>query len=266
MLGQSILIGLVAVFMVLDSRVLGRLNFERPLITCTIVGLILGDLRTGLLVGAQMEMITLGMMSVGASGVDMNLGAITGCALVITSGASIETALTIAVPMTMLDQLITTVADVIRINLCHLCDRYVEKGNYAMARRTHIIFGPSTYVIFKFMTVFLAVYLGNDVIQDIINAVPAEIMNGITLGANLISFFGFALLLSTMVNKKNAIFFFLGFIIAAYSGLGLTAIAVIAIGVAVLLYQLKYGDGSTLQTAGGPAVDELDELDDELDD
>ncbi|MFV0394333.1 MAG: PTS mannose/fructose/sorbose/N-acetylgalactosamine transporter subunit IIC [Coprobacillaceae bacterium] len=264
MLLQSILIGLVAVFMVLDSRVLGRLNFERPLITCTIVGLIMGDLQTGLMVGAQMEMITLGMMSIGASGVDMNLGSITGCALVITSGASIETALTIAVPMTMLDQLVTTIADVIRIQLCHLCDRYVAKGNYAMARRTHIVFGTSTYVIFKFTTVFLAVYLGNDVIQNIINAVPAYIMNGITLGANLISFFGFALLLSTMINKKNAIFFFLGFIIAAYSGLGLTAIAVIAIGMAVLLYQLKYGDGgNNLQAAGGIPVDELD---DELDD
>lgn len=264
MLFQSILIGLVAVFMVLDSRVLGRLNFERPLITCTIVGLVLGDLKTGLLVGAQMEMITLGMMSVGASGVDMNLGSITGCALVITSNASIETALTIALPMTMLDQLVTTIADVIRIQLCHLCDRYVDKGNYAMARKTHILFGPSTYVIFKFTTVFLAVYFGHDVIQSIIDAIPTYIMDGISLGANLISFFGFALLLSTMVNKKNAIFFFLGFIIAAYSGLGLTAIAVIAIAVAVLLYQLKYGDsGSSLQTASGMSVDELD---DELDD
>lgn len=264
MLLQSILIGLVAVFMLLDSRMLGRLNFERPLITCTIVGLIMGDLKTGLLVGAQMEMITLGMMSIGASGVDMNLGSITGCALVISSGASIETALTIAVPMTMLDSLITTVADVVRIQLCHVADHYVEVGNYNMAKKTHIVFGPLSYFIPKFFTVFLAVYFGNDVIQAIVNSVPEFVMNGVTLGANLISFFGFALLLSTMINKKTAVFFFLGFVIAAYSGLGLTAIAVISIVVAVVLYQIKYGDGSKLQAAGAD-IDELDELDDELD-
>ena len=34
--------GLVGVFCILDSRILGRMNFERPLITCTIVGALLG--------------------------------------------------------------------------------------------------------------------------------------------------------------------------------------------------------------------------------
>ncbi|MCD7892155.1 MAG: PTS sugar transporter subunit IIC [Erysipelotrichaceae bacterium] len=260
---QAILIGLVAVFMVLDSRLLGRLNFERPLITCTLVGIIMGDLKTGLLVGAQMEMITLGMMSIGASGVDMNIGSITGCALVISSGASIETALTIAVPMTLLDQLLTTVADVIRIQLCHTCDNYVEKSQYAKARRVHILYGPIVYSVFKFIPVFLAVYFGNDLITAIVNAVPDYIMNGVSLGANLISFFGFAMLLSTMVNAKNCIYFFLGFAIAAYSGLGLTAIAVISIIVAIVLYQLKFGDGDKLQTAG--PYDDYDELEDDLD-
>ena len=56
MLLKSIIIGLIAVFARLDSRILGRLNFERPLITCTLVGLFLGDIKTGLAVGAQMEL------------------------------------------------------------------------------------------------------------------------------------------------------------------------------------------------------------------
>ena len=73
------------------------------------------------------------------------------------------------------------------------------------------------------------------------------------------------MLLSVMINKKNAIFFFLGFAIAAYSGLSLTAIAIISVIMAILFYQFKYGDGSSLQGAGA-SVDELDELDDELDD
>lgn len=33
----ALLLGLVGVFCILDSRILGRMNFERPLITCTIV-------------------------------------------------------------------------------------------------------------------------------------------------------------------------------------------------------------------------------------
>ena len=56
MLLTSLFLGLVGVFCILDSRLLGRLNFERPLITCTVVGLVLGDLQTGLTVIANDKM------------------------------------------------------------------------------------------------------------------------------------------------------------------------------------------------------------------
>ena len=49
---------------------------------------------------------------------------------------------------------------------------------------------------------FMAVYLGADVINAIVNAVPQFVLDGITLGANLVAFFGFAMLLSVMINKK----------------------------------------------------------------
>ena len=44
-IGMAVLIGLVAVFAMLDSRLLGRLNFEQPLVTSAIVGLLLGNPR-----------------------------------------------------------------------------------------------------------------------------------------------------------------------------------------------------------------------------
>ena len=62
-----------------------------------------------------------------------------------------------------------------------------------------------------------------------------------------------------MINKKNAIFFFIGFAIAAYSGLDLTAMAMISILTAVLLYMLRYQDKK--QTSTVSAVDALEDLD-----
>lgn len=258
MLLQSIIIGLIAVFMQLDSRVLGRLNFERPLITCTLVGLVMGDLETGLLIGAQLEMVTLGMMSIGASGFDMNKGAIVGCAIVIRSGVDIETALAIAVPLTVLDRFVVTFFDVVRLNLTHMIDRAVEASNYKKAKFVDIVLGPLTYCINAFAVVFIAVYFGEGLINQILEVVPEFIMTGVSLGANIISFYGFALLLSTMISKKNCVFFLIGFVISAYSGLGLTAIAVIGIVLALLFYQLRYGNGQAVAVG---AVDELDELD-----
>lgn len=264
MLFKSIVVGLIAVFARIDSRMLGRLNFERPLISCTLVGLFLGDVTTGLAVGAQMEMVSLGFMSIGASGFDMNMGSIAGCALVIMTGANIETALAIATPMTLLITLIETGASVVRISMTHKIDGYVENGEFNKAKMINIFWGPMLYAVCTFVPVFMAVYLGEDVINAIVRAVPEFVLNGITLGANLVAFFGFAMLLSVMINKKNAIYFFLGFAIAAYSGLSLTSIAIISVVLAVLFYQMKYGDRPLAM--GGHSTQEIDELEDELDD
>lgn len=66
MIIQSIALGLIGVFCILDSRLLGRMNFERPLIVSTLVGLVLGDLEKGLMVGASLELMSLGIVNIGA--------------------------------------------------------------------------------------------------------------------------------------------------------------------------------------------------------
>lgn len=45
-LAYTLIVVLISIMMKLDSRMFGRLNFERPLLTCTICGLLLGNLHT----------------------------------------------------------------------------------------------------------------------------------------------------------------------------------------------------------------------------
>ncbi len=112
----SLLLGLVGVFCILDSRLLGRLNFERPLITCTIVGLLLGDLSTGLAIGASVELMSLGLVVIGAAAPpDMNMAAIICSAFAILTDASIETALALAIPIAVLGQMLGVVMRTILI-------------------------------------------------------------------------------------------------------------------------------------------------------
>ena len=177
------------------------------------------------------------------------------------TGSDISTALAIATPMTLLSTLIETGADILRISMTHMIDSSVEAGNFKRAKTINIVWGPMLYSICYFIPVFIAVYFGADLINLINDFIPEFVLNGVTLGANLVAFFGFAMLLSVIINKKNAIFFFFGFALAAYSGLSLTGIAIIAIIFAVILYQLKYDNNSKVQTADG-SIDELDELDD----
>ena len=260
---QTLIVVLISVLMILDSRMLGRLNFERPLLTCTICGLLLGNLPVGLAVGAQMELATLGMMSIGASGIDMNMGSLVGCAICIMTGADIETAITVAVPMTLLCTLINTVASVIRIRFTHMCDEAVERGDFKKAKRVDIVYGPVLYVLCTLIPVFLSVYFGASLVQSIASSVPAWVTSGVSLGANIIAFYGFAMLLSTMVNRNTVVYFFAGFLLAAYSGLGLTAIALIGIVLAVVLFTVKYTGGGVQggNQSGSDSLDDLEDLD-----
>lgn len=103
MLLKSVLLGFIGVFCILDSRLLGRLNFERPLIVSTLVGIVLGDMQKGLMVGASLELISLGLVNIGAAAPpDMNMGSIIATAFAILSNTDAETALTIAIPIAIL--------------------------------------------------------------------------------------------------------------------------------------------------------------------
>ena len=139
----SLILGLVGVFTILDSRLLGRLNFERPLISCTIVGLLLGDLQTGLSVGASIELMSLGLVVIGAaSPPDMNMAAIICAAFAILTDASVETALALAVPIAVLGQMLGVLMRTILSNLTHVADKAIAEkiiNEYYTILRTHAL-------------------------------------------------------------------------------------------------------------------------------
>ena len=74
-----------------------------PLVLCPVVGLILGDLQAGVIAGATLQLIFLGVMQIGGTlPADASLGAVIGTAFSITMGQDVETALTFAVPIAVL--------------------------------------------------------------------------------------------------------------------------------------------------------------------
>lgn len=241
MLIKALLIGFVGVFCMLDSRLLGRLNFERPLIGSTIVGIILGDIKLGLIVGAQLELVSLGLVNVGASTPpDMVLGSIVASAFTILTNASPEEALTIAIPIALLGQFLGILLRTVLSGLNHRVDILIEKGEFKKAKNVHIVWGTILYSLSYFVPIFLAIYFGTDAVKIIISYIPEWLTKGLNLAAKLMPAYGFALLLSMMITSKNFIYMLAGFLIAAYLKLDLTAISLIGIVFALILREIKY--------------------------
>ena len=85
---EALLLGLVA-FIAQSEYALGTSLLSRPIVTGLLTGLVLGDVQTGVIMGATLELAFIGSFSVGASiPPDVVTGGVLGVAFAITSAIS----------------------------------------------------------------------------------------------------------------------------------------------------------------------------------
>jgi fructoselysine and glucoselysine-specific PTS system IIC component len=236
MLAQALMLGLIAGIAILDGRIFGVAMLERPLITGLFVGLVLGELEQGIIIGAQLELIWMGIAGIGAATPpDVVTGGILGTAFAIISGQGVSVALALAVPIAVLAQSLGVLVRVINTYFSHKADKYAQEVNYkgiAMCLWIPVVF----FFLSTFLPTFLAILLGADQVTNLINAIPKVILDGLQVAGNLLPAVGFALLMDMLMTRKMEVFFFIGFLVAAYGGLNITAIALLAACVAVIIH------------------------------
>lgn len=241
MLIKAILLGLVGIVGVIDSRLIGRQNIGRPLILSTLAGLVLGDVRQGVILGASLELISMGFVAIGAAGPpNMQFGSIIATAFAILSGASTEAALTIAV----IGEFLSVIMRMVIAQFSHVADKAIENGQFKKAIHIHLWWSFGFNALVYFIPIFLTVYFGTDLVTNLVAAIPQAITNGLTVAGNLLSALGFAMLLSSMLSKKMFPYFLLGFLIVAYSGLSLIGVTMFAAILAFILDKVLYGKGA----------------------
>ena len=99
---QAVLLGILGGLGIWDSRVMGLCMMERPLFLGPVVGLILGDFQTGIVVGASLELVMMGIVGIGSATIPDTVSAsILATAFAITSGLDVSA----AVGLQLLDSL-----------------------------------------------------------------------------------------------------------------------------------------------------------------
>ena len=158
MLTQAILIGLIAAFGKFDCQ-LGTLYAFRPIVLCPLVGLVLGDLQTGLAVGASLELLFMGSVSIGAYvPPDETIGGVLACAFAIQLGQSTEAAIALAMPIATLCLAIKNILNAALPILVDRADVYSGQGNLKGVYAMHFLIGL-TGIIMAFLLCSLSFYL-----------------------------------------------------------------------------------------------------------
>ena len=259
---QEVLLGLIAVFGWCEY-VDGINKSTRPIVMCTLVGLVLGDLSPGVIIGGTLELATMGMMGIGISiPINITIAGVLGAGFAIAGGLSAEAAVALAIPVgivfRLLEHLATTGYDLVAAKM--LFDHPERNTPQRVTKAFWLIFGLSC--LFMFLTVFLSLLVGAETVAAVANAIPENIMNAIGTGTNLLAALGFAMLFNLTRTPKTMAFFFIGFALASYLGMPTMAIAILGAAAAAIAF--FFGDD---RAAAGAAeddiLDDFDDLDDE---
>ena len=144
----------------------------RPIVAGAIIGVIMGDVTNGILIGAAIQALYVGLVTPGMSVPgDVNFASYIGIPLALAAGASPEYAVGISVPLSLLG--VAAIYSVATFNavFVHLQEKWISEGKLKHATRIPIYSNISEFIV-RFVPIFLACYFGADYVPTLIALIP----------------------------------------------------------------------------------------------
>lgn len=259
--GQMFLILLIAGVAGIGS-VLDEGQMHRPLVVCPLIGLVLGNLKMGIILGGNLEMMALGWMNVGlAMAPDTALAAVISTIVVINTHSSIGDGIALAVPLAAAGQVLTIFVRTIVVFLIHRGDIFAKKGQYRVLESMHI-FAMFLQALRVMIPTAGVMFLNTKVVEQLLGEIPKVISDGLQIGGGIIVVVGYAMVINIMDVPELKPFFYLGFLFAAFTKFNLVGIGGLGLIFAILYLQLEYREPKKKIKISNS--DDLD--DDDLDD
>lgn len=222
-----------------------HVSIRQPIVSGTIVGIILGDPLQGLIIGATINTVVLGFLNVGgAIPSDPGIAGVVGTALALATNSSPEIAVTIAASFGLVGTIIWNLRSTINSIFVHMVDKAAAEANLKKVYMIEFGLVQIVTLCLSAIPVFCIVYFGADVATEILEALEGTPIRILTVIGQLLPAMGIAIILRLLSNRTGTVAFFMfGFTIAVYLQLPMIAIAVIATVIAFLYSELKYRKG-----------------------
>ncbi|WP_238537322.1 PTS N-acetylgalactosamine transporter subunit IIC [Chromobacterium haemolyticum] len=251
---QGLALGLLAFAAGLDLFN-GLTHFHRPVVLGPLVGLILGDARTGILVGGTLELVWMGLAPLaGAQPPNVIIGTIVGATFAITTGVKPEVAVGVAVPFAVAVQMGITFLFSVMSGVMSRCDSMAAAGDYKGIERVNYL-ALLALGSFYFLCAFLPIYFGAEHSKTMIDMLPKRLIDGLGVAGGIMPAIGFAVLLKIMMKNVYIPYFILGFVAAAWLKMPVLAIATAALAMAMIDIMRK-GGGQTPPRAPQEAAED----------
>ncbi|MFT5871648.1 MAG: PTS system mannose-specific IIC component [Clostridium sp.] len=260
---QMILVVIVA-FLAGMEGILDQFQFHQPVIACTLIGLVTGNLLPCLILGGTLQMIALGWANIGAAvAPDAALASVASAMILVLGGqgrAGVPAAIAIAVPLAVAGLLLTIICRTIATIFVHFMDAAAKQGDIRKVEMWHIIAICMQGVRIAIPAV-LILAIGAKPIRELLELMPTWLTGGLAIGGGMVVAVGYAMVINMMATKEVWPFFAIGFVLATISQITLIGLGTIGVCVALIYLKLTKqggsGDGGSSNT-GDPIGDIID--------
>lgn len=249
-LAQGILLAIMAIIVGVDFW-LESLFIFRPIIVCTLTGLILGDLQTGLIAGGLTELAFAGLTPAGGTQPpNPILAGVMTTVIAFTTGQDPKTAIGLALPFSFLMQYIILFYYSSFSFFMGKADKYAEEADTKSFIRLNILTTAIVAVTYG-IVVFLSTYVAQDAMQLLVNSMPVWLTHGFEIAGGILPAVGFGMLLKVMIKKQYVSFLIIGFLVASFIPFS-NLLPVALVGTSLAIYEYfnsKNNSGVALKPA-----------------
>ena len=210
---------------------------NQPVIIGTITGIIMGDMKMGLAVGATLQLMILGVGTYGGASIpDYMTGSIVGTVFAVTSGKGMDFGIGLAVPVGLLMVQLDVLARFSNVFFSKRVEAAVERLDFkAIGRNTWL--GALPWGLSRAVPVFLMLIFGQSLVNVIVDHMPDWLMGGLTVAGGLLPAVGIAILLRYLPVKSYISYLLIGFFAAAYLSVPMVGVAILGAALAVIAFK-----------------------------
>ncbi|MCB7069262.1 PTS mannose/fructose/sorbose transporter subunit IIC [Caldibacillus sp. 210928-DFI.2.22] len=243
---QIILVFIVA-FLAGMEGILDEFHFHQPIIACTLIGLVTGNLVPCLILGGTLQMIALGWANIGAAvAPDAALASVASAIILVLGGQGregVSSAIAIAVPLAVAGLLLTIIVRTIATAFVHFMDAAAKEGNFRKVEFWHII-AICMQGLRIAIPAILIVAVGAGPVRSMLEAMPTWLTDGLAIGGGMVVAVGYAMVINMMATKEVWPFFAIGFVLATVSDITLIGLGAIGVALALIYIALSKQGGS----------------------
>ena len=244
---QALLVFVVAFIMGIDQFSFLE-SLYQPIVTCPIIGAILGNFELGVVVGGAYQLVQIGSMPIGgAQPPNAIIGGIMATVFAVSLGMEatadgVGAALGLAVPFAVFGQYVVTLTFTIFSGMMHKADQYAEEANVKGIRNINFLEMAVLGVLFGVISV--AGLYGGSALGETLQKLSYDfswVMAGLDAAGGAMKFVGFAILMKVMMSGEMWGFLLAGFAMsllcsANASTSGATLILCAFVGAAIAIY------------------------------